>query len=214
MAKYTIEISKLIKNNFDFGLLNYPIFDEDYREVLNKNILNYYYNYEIGFETPELFKFYLNNKLSLIMPMYNEMYKQYKNILDNLSDNTNIKESYEGVNDSKTDNSSISNSNSNSISNNKNLHQDTPQGNFGYTELEDQKYASDFVQNKGSNVITDETKNNSNIETNATNNYIKTIIGRNNSKIGAEVLNDIKNNLFNIDILIISELNDLFMGVM
>ena len=62
MAKYTIEISKLIKNNFDFGLLNYPIFDEDYREVLNKNILNYYYNYEIGFETPELFKFYLNNK--------------------------------------------------------------------------------------------------------------------------------------------------------
>ena len=146
--KYTIEISKLIKNNFDFGLLNYPIFDDAYREVLNKNILNYYYNYEIGFETPELFKFYLNNKLSLIMPMYNEMYKQYKNILDNLSDNTNIKESYEGVNDSKTDNSSISNSNSNSISNNKNLHQDTPQGNFAYTELEDQKYASDFIQNK------------------------------------------------------------------
>ena len=71
-----------------------------------------------------------------------------------------------------------------------------------------------FKQNKGSNVITDETKNNSNIETNATNNYIKTIVGRNNSKIGAEVLNDIKNNLFNIDILKISELSDLFMGVM
>ena len=49
MAKYTIEISKLIKNNFDFGLLNYPIFDEAYREVLNKNILNYYYNKAILF---------------------------------------------------------------------------------------------------------------------------------------------------------------------
>ena len=44
MAKYTVTILSLQKNNFDFGLDTYPIFDENYRETLNNNILNYYLN--------------------------------------------------------------------------------------------------------------------------------------------------------------------------
>ena len=58
MSKYTITIRQLLKNNFDFGLNNYPIFDESYRSTLNQKILNHYYENEIGLETPELFKFY------------------------------------------------------------------------------------------------------------------------------------------------------------
>ena len=44
MSKYTITIKNLMKNNFDFGLNDYPIFDENYRSTLNENILYYYYN--------------------------------------------------------------------------------------------------------------------------------------------------------------------------
>ena len=47
MAKYTITIKTLLKNNFNFGLQNYPIFDENYRKTLNDNILNFYYENEI-----------------------------------------------------------------------------------------------------------------------------------------------------------------------
>ena len=50
MAKYTITIKSLLDNNFDFGLQNYPIFNESYRNILNNNILNHYYENEIGFE--------------------------------------------------------------------------------------------------------------------------------------------------------------------
>lgn len=214
MAKYTIEVSKLIKNDFDFGLNNYPIFDEDYREILNKNILNYYYNYEIGFETPELFKFYLNNKLSLIMPMYNNLYNAQKDLISNIGDNMSIKEIYSSNSKSDSKNNSLSYSNSESFGNNKNLFQDTPQGNFSSLDLEEQQYASSYTHNKSNNRINDNTKTDADINTNATNDYEKSITGRNSSKIGAEVLNDIKNNLFNIDILIISELSDLFMGIM
>ena len=57
MAHYTITIRSLIQNNFDFGLNEYPIFNETYRNTLNTHILNYYYENEIGFETAELFKF-------------------------------------------------------------------------------------------------------------------------------------------------------------
>ena len=42
MAKYTITIKTLIDNNFDFQMTNYPIFDENYRETLNNNILHHY----------------------------------------------------------------------------------------------------------------------------------------------------------------------------
>ena len=41
MAHYTVTIKTLLDNGFDFGLKNYPIFNEGYRSTLNQNILNY-----------------------------------------------------------------------------------------------------------------------------------------------------------------------------
>ena len=56
MSVYTISINELINSNFDFGLQDYPIFDENYRQTLNNNILNYFLFEEIGLETPQAFK--------------------------------------------------------------------------------------------------------------------------------------------------------------
>ena len=75
MSKYTTELRYLIENNFDIGLKDYPIFDENYRESLNRKIINHYYFREIGMETAELFKRYLNNTMREIMPYYNQLYK-------------------------------------------------------------------------------------------------------------------------------------------
>ena len=75
MSKYTTELRYLIENNFDIGLKDYPIFDENYREVLNTKIINHYFFREIGMETAELFKRYLNTTMNEIMPYYNQLYK-------------------------------------------------------------------------------------------------------------------------------------------
>jgi hypothetical protein len=75
VSKYTTELRYLIENNFDIGLKDYPIFDENYREPLNRKIINHYYFREIGFETAELFKRYLNNTMNEIMPYYNQLFK-------------------------------------------------------------------------------------------------------------------------------------------
>lgn len=75
MSKYTTELRYLIENHFDIGLKNYPIFDENYRELLNQKIINHYYFREIGMETAELFKRYLNTTMNEIMPYYNQLYK-------------------------------------------------------------------------------------------------------------------------------------------
>ena len=203
MAKYTITIKTLIDNKFNFKMDTYPIFDENYRNTLNQNILYHYYENEIGFETASLFRFYLNQKLNEIMPYYNELYKVQKKLIDEnlLLNNVNLTETLHGSN--KTETSSTSQSSNNG----KNLFQDTPQGQISQTDIDKQTWATNLTLNK--NKIEDE----SNATGNGTNEYLKTIIGNNGGKFNIDVLNDIKNNLLNIDMMVINDLNELFMQI-
>lgn len=75
MSKYTTELRRLIESGYDLGLKTYPIFEESYRTILNGKILSHYKFREIGFETAGLFKDRLNEKMELIMPYYNQLYK-------------------------------------------------------------------------------------------------------------------------------------------
>lgn len=54
---------------------NYPLFDETYRAVLNKKILEHFYTREIGFETVGLWKQKLRARMNEIMPYYNKLYR-------------------------------------------------------------------------------------------------------------------------------------------
>lgn len=68
----------------DIGLNDYPIFDEEYRPTLNQKIRNHYYNREIGVETSEMFIFNLRRRMHEIMPLYNELHKIQKMEFDPL----------------------------------------------------------------------------------------------------------------------------------
>lgn len=194
MSKYTISIKNLMKNNFDLGLQDYPIFDENYRETLNNNILYYYYEDEIGLETPELFKTYLNRTMNRIMPYYNNLYNEQLKLLNNgLYNNVNYTE----------ESSRIVDSSSSSSNRGKGLYQDTPQGRISMTEFNDQHYATNLTLNN----------NEDSSEGKSTDNYIRTITGNNGNRYPIELLKEIQNNLMNIDNLIINELQDLFMGI-
>ena len=65
-------IAAAIPKVFDF---DFPIFDENYRNVLETKILRHYYTREIGLETVGLWKLKLETKLNEIMPFYNQLYK-------------------------------------------------------------------------------------------------------------------------------------------
>jgi hypothetical protein len=194
MSKYTISIKNLIKNNFDFGLNDYPIFDENYRKTLNENILYYYYEDEIGLETPELFKIYLNRTMNRIMPYYNNLYLAQKELLN--------KGLFNNINFTESSNRKV-NTNSNSNTKGKGLYQDTPQGRISMTEFEDQNYATNLTLSNN----TDSTNGNSNDD------YIRTLIGNNGNRYPVELLAEVRKNLKNIDDEIISELSDLFMSI-
>ena len=104
-------IEKSRKKIFDF---DYPIFDENYRSVLETKIIKYYYTREIGAETVGLWKFWLDERMNRIMPYYNQFYKsellEFNPLYDtDITTDSNRKEKHEeNTTDSnvRTDNTS------------------------------------------------------------------------------------------------------------
>ena len=75
MADYTFTIYELMCNNFDFGLNDYPIFEETYRQTLNNAILEFYKFREIAFINPNVWRDRLRVRMDIIMRnKYNKMY--------------------------------------------------------------------------------------------------------------------------------------------
>ena len=206
MSKYTTTIKNLVENGFDLGLKDYPIFDETYREHLNDMIIKHYYISEIGFETAELFKMQLNNKMNEIMPYYNSLYKLQKDLLDSGIDmNVNLTESYEhNVNTDGTSQSS-----SNSSTDNKNVSQNTPQGNLTQSNINNFSYADNISFGGANSNVSDNSKTTGK----TVEDYIKKIQGNNGNRYAYEILIGVKNNLLAIDIEVINQLEDLFMGI-
>ena len=95
------------------------------------------------------------------------------------------------------------------------MFQDTPQGDLNNTELENQTWATNYTMNntENENEINDNSSSNGTANSNGTNNYLKTIIGNNGGRYNLDILADLQKNLMNIDLLIINELYDLFMGL-
>lgn len=204
MAIFTTLVKSLRDMNYNLGMSDYPIFDENYRKPLNNKILDHYNFYEIGFETAALFKFNLNTTLNEIMPYYNQLYKSALIDFDPLM-MADLTEKY--LHNSSGNNSGTSNSNSSS--DNKNLFQDTPLSPIPSVSLENQKYATNITFNNTS--LDDTTTSNSKFDN--TEDYIKTITGNIGNHSNSKLLTEFRNTFLNIDMQVINDLRDLFMGL-
>lgn len=131
--------------------------------------------------------------------------------------------------------SSTSKSNGTNESSTKRGYSDTPQGYM--TNVEDANYLtnftsengdttsdvtandnfsnnSDITNNKNSNILNSTNNKKINIsDKSSDDNYIENLKGNNGSKSYSELLMEYRNTLINIDMMIIDELADLFMGV-
>lgn len=86
MATFTITLSEMMEDidvdNVDdalphaaiFGLNIYPIFDEAYRDVLNRKIIARFWNREIGHESDEMFRFRMQTVMAEEMLYFNKLY--------------------------------------------------------------------------------------------------------------------------------------------
>lgn len=252
-------IQAAIPSVFNF---NFPIFDENYRNVLETKILRHYYTREIGLETVGLWKLKLNTKLNEIMPYYNQLYKSELIEFNPMYD-TDMSRSYKRTNDgtqkmtgdvrsdgtqeathdgnstAKSDGNDkqTTNQTGSGSATKKDAYSDTPQG--ALTNVENLTYLSNArIINDGKtetlNVTTDSTRgdttttdtsstdtldttNNSSTSANTTINnledYTEYVKGKRGGENYSSLLRDFRDTFLNIDMLIINDLNDLFMGL-
>lgn len=121
------------------GLADYPIFDEAYRPTLNDKIIRHYYMYEIGAETPGLFRLFVRDTMHLIMPYYNQMYESLgvaAKILPLVDHTRTITEDATGTAQSDA------NTDSTSASTGQDVFSDTPQSALNLENIKDGKYAT------------------------------------------------------------------------
>lgn len=209
------DIEKTIANArskvFDF---NYPIFDEAYRSVLETKILKHFYTREIGFETYGLWKFKLNVKLNEIMKYYNQLYKSELiefNPMYGYEHSKDYNRKGGGNNQTSGNNSSKNTNTTNTAGSSKQLYSDTPQGALNGIDAENYlTSATKNMQDATDTTITDGSGTNSSTgKFDNTEDYLEHAFGRNDS--GSSLLIEYRKTFLNIDMMIIEELEELFL---
>ena len=258
-------IKKALPVVFDFS---FPIFDENYRSVLETKILKHFYTREIGLETVGLWKLKLDTKLNEIMPYFNQLYTSQlyafnpfydidltrKHRIDgsgtkdtDTATNTQTEHNItvdESGNSTATDSGNSNSESANTRTNTKTdafseRYSDTPQG--ALTDLRADKYLTnatlrdDNVNDNTNESGTDKTSTNTNAEntenksteTNGNNrtnvngnvsstltnteDYLETVQGKNGGSSYSKLLMEYRETFLNIDMMVMNELEDLFM---
>ena len=210
--------------NFDF-----PIFDENYRQVLCRKILKHYYTREIAHETVGRWKLALNAKLNEIMPYYNQLYKsellEFNPFYD--VDLTRKREgsgtSNRTSNNTETNSGTSKNVSSGSGTSNTdtlNRFSDTPQNSMDTQGIADSVPLTTVTKVNEDNTTTNEntdtlTRNDNKTGSGAeninnTDKYIETVKGKQGTENYSSLLKKFRETFLNIDMMIIDDCSDCF----
>lgn len=239
MSKYTTQVRWMVENAtpdmegqpisariansvnqiFNFS---YPIWTAEYKPILEKKILMHYFNKEIGLETVALWKLYMEERLNLIMPYYNQMYEttvkdyDYMWTINDQEVYTGNKKAEENATYNSTGKDSFHGTGSNQdTGTQKDLSSDLPQAN--YANLDYGTNLLEREQSNNSNIVNDSTNdrtvNNTNIVSNtADDTYTRKRTGSTGVPL-TDLLVKYRESLINIDSMVIEELQDLFMTI-
>lgn len=219
MARYTIELRHVIQmfgeEDVKSWFMNYELSDyltdEEIavivsrgtwsKERLASQILDHYFMYEIGFETPALFKHQAKVFMQELMEEKAPLIYSASIAYDPLV-NVDFTETYTGT----TGNQSSSNSTSNGSG--LTVNSDTPQQQISKSAILNGSYASSTGANETENSINDSS------ESNGTQDYTKRVKG--NSGVSAtaqKMVQQYRDNIIMINRDIIKDLGALFMSI-
>ena len=217
MARYTIQLRSVIqicgentvKGWFsDYELSDYLTDDEIAviadrgiwsKDKLAQAIIDHYYMYEIGFETPALFAHQAKVLMREIMEEKTPLLYSAALAYDPLLHKT-YEETYTG------ENSATGTTTSSSSSSGLNVQSDTPQGQISKTAI----LAGDYASSTGANE--NETSGQDDSSSSGTQSYTRTVKGS-NGKTPQEMVKEYRKNIVMINRDIIKSMNSLFMGI-
>ena len=203
-TKVTVELGELIENGikpFDF---DYPSFYKgDEKTAFEQKVLDHFRFRQIGQETPARWLHTFRTRVCEIMPYYIQLYKSqelFESVEDPL-ESYNLTETFER----NTESSGSSTVNGESSETSEQRFSDTPQGSIDNI---DKYMTSATVNENGSNSETS-------TESSGTGSESYTLTRRGNIGVqpfGQEI-KILRDSFINIDMMIINELNDLFLKV-
>lgn len=213
------------------GLDDYPIFEESHREVLNTKIYRRFWFREIGFETWGHFRWKMRQRMHEIMPYYNQLYEsELLEITDPLYskdmyyDETWTRDEQINTDEQGTDDRtqrSETDTDASTESDERNVFQDTPMNTLSAGRIESLEYATnvtydDATTSSRSHSETDSTYDqDTTLKRDETGDYdgTKATHERGYDKQQAELLLKYRETFLNIDLMILQELETLFMGL-
>lgn len=223
MAKYTFQLRRLFdlytRETVEGWFKNYQLSDYLTQDEINvietrgtwskdrlaTKIVNHYLMREIGFETPYLFKHYVETTMKEIMerklPLIYSASIEYDPLV-----NVDYSETF-----SRSINNTLNaSSNNTATSSGLMINSDTPQGQISKASILDGKYATNTSGGESTSSTTNQDATAGNTQEAST----KAVKG--NSGVSAtaqKMIQQYRQNIIAIDTEIINELNDLFMGV-
>ena len=239
ISKYTVSVYELIENNFDFGLKDYEIFDENYRPILNQTILDFYKFREIGYVNPIQWRDRLNQRMRIIMrnkynalykakmtdfnPLFNvDMTETFTHEISNTGEENNNNESQNNITQNSDNSSRVENKN-NSLA----LNSQFPSEEMTEDDLSDNVFVDNAQKNKNNNTETSTSEDSSETteknkstgkntsKTNTIETYTRKNVGSSAGLPFSKALIQLKEfyDKYQLDQQVINELQDLFIQV-
>lgn len=201
------QIDKVLTKSWDkIFTTKCEFFDNNYRQVVCKKILKHYYTREIGTETVGLWMLWMNRRLEEIMPFYNQLYRSAQLEFNPFHDVDYYREGNR-QNDGTSETTGTSKNTQDNVS--RDLYSETPQG--ALNGVESETYLTDARKVMQDNETNNEYADNN--TTNTTEDYLEHVYGKMGTVNYSKMLNEYRTTLLNIDMQIIEEFSDLFMGL-
>lgn len=216
-------IEKARSKIFDF---DYPIFDANYKGILEHKILRHYYTREIALETVGLWKLQLENTMCELMPYFNKLYESELLAFNPLYDtdykiesNRNRADDEDTTSNHDSDYTRTDNLKSHTQGENTDLYSDTPQGSL--TGVESQTYLTNARKVDGDSTTDNTgTQRNKGVDNTtgtrdlkSTEDYAEHVFGKRGGQSYASMLHEFRDSFLNIDMMVIESLSDLFFNL-
>ena len=207
-TKLTLELRQMIEDGVKIWDFEYPSYYQgEAKQAFEQKVIDHFFFRQIGFETVGRFKHMLATKMREIMPYYIDMYKTVEIMreLDNPFDNVDIVETFE----QSSSNESQTTTNGESSSSNANEHRfsDTPQGEV--TNINN--YLTEASVDTGTGSATSSATSDGTASGHITHQLTRK--GNQGVNTYAHDMIEFRTSIIDVDMMVIKELNCLFLGV-
>lgn len=215
-SKVTVELRELVESGVNIWDFEYPSYYKgEEKKAFEQKVIDHFYFRQIGQETPARWLHYFRTRMREIMPYYIDIYKSvelFKSVEDPL-ESYNLTETYTetGTGSATSSDSSTSETSGSNTSENVRKHSDAPQGSITNVE----NYISDGTITDDTNTSETDTSVSSS-GTSSTESERSYELNR-RGNIGVQPLGQeikiLREAYINVDMMVIDDLNDLFLKV-